>query len=211
MTKLLSFSKEERYFLIRRLFSLTGIIPIGAFFLEHLYSNAIALSGSQAYNEMIEKLMAIPFLPMVEIALIALPLAFHAAIGISIVLSGKNNPVQYPYVNNWRYSLQRITGMIALIYIAYHVWETRIHAVMTNQHVSYERMQDILSSSGMFAFYLVGVLSVTYHLCNGIWGFLITWGVTVSPRSQRVSSIVCGLLFLTFSAVWLKILFNFAA
>ena len=34
--------------------------------------------------------------------------------------------------------------------------------------------------------FLTAVLSLCsiYHFCNGLWTFLITWGITVSPRSQ---------------------------
>ncbi|MFO1519483.1 MAG: succinate dehydrogenase cytochrome b558 subunit [bacterium] len=209
MLKAASFTKDEKYFFLRRLHSLSGIVPIGAFFLEHIYSNAISLKGAGPYNEMVEKLMGIPFLPAIEISVIALPILFHAILGIVIYLTSKNNVLQYRYFNNWRYFFQRLTGLIALIYIGYHVWETRIHAVMSGQHVSFERMQELLHTPWVFWFYVVGVLSVTYHFANGVWTSLITWGITVSPRSQRVSTVVCAGMFFVLSAVWMQILFNF--
>ncbi|MBL7684583.1 MAG: succinate dehydrogenase [Deltaproteobacteria bacterium] len=203
------FSKEEKYFLLRRLHSLAGIIPIGAFFLEHLFSNAISLKGPAAYNEMVEKLMAIPFLPVIEISVIAIPLLFHIILGIVIYLTSKNNALQYPHFNNWRYFLQRLTGLIGIIYIGYHVWETRIHSVITGEHVTYAFMQEELREPGMFWFYLVGALSLTYHFANGLFTFLITWGLTISPRSQKISTLVCSGLFVALSAVWVQILLNF--
>jgi len=209
MNQSITFTKAEKYFYLRRLHSLSGLLPIGLFFLEHLYSNAISLSGPKAYNEMIEKLMGIPLLPFIEIGAIALPILFHVILGIAIYLSSKSNVVQYSHLNNWRYFLQRVTGLIGIIYISYHVWETRIQSALSGQHVSYERMQEILHTPGMFWFYLIGALSLTFHFCNGLWTMGITWGLTVTPRSQKINSAICGGLFVVLSGVWIQILCNF--
>ncbi len=209
MNSSITFTKAEKYFYLRRLHSLSGLLPIGLFFLEHLYSNAISLQGPKAYNEMVSKLMSMPYLPVIEITAIALPILFHIILGIVIYLSSKNNVLQYSHAANWRYFFQRITGVIGVFYIGFHVWETRIHAALSGQHVSYERMQELLSTPWVFWFYLVGAISLTFHFCNGMWTMGITWGLTVSPRSQRMTSIAAMLLFLGLSAVWVQILFHF--
>ena len=41
----------DRLFLWRRLHSLSGIIPVGAFLLFHIFENLSALRGPEAYNE----------------------------------------------------------------------------------------------------------------------------------------------------------------
>lgn len=53
---------------------------------------------------------------------------------------------------------QRISGIVTLIFISWHVWETRIQA-MLGKEVNYDMMADILNNPAMFAFYLVGVVS----------------------------------------------------
>jgi len=209
MNQKITFTKAEKYFYLRRLHSLSGLLPIGLFFLEHIYSNAVSLQGPKAYNEMVAKLMDIPYLPVVEVAAIGLPILFHIILGIVIYLTSKNNVLQYSHAENWRYFLQRITGIIGVFYIGFHVWETRIHAALSGHHVSYERMQQILSTPWVFWFYLVGAISLTFHFCNGLWTMGITWGLTVSPRSQRMTSAAAMLLFLGLSAVWVQILFHF--
>ncbi len=204
-----TFSRDEKYFILRRLHSLAGIFPIGVFFLEHLYSNAISLQGPQAYNDMVESLMKLPFLPVIEISVIGIPILFHVILGIVIYLTSKNNVLQYSYAGNWRYFLQRITGLIGIIYIAYHVWETRIESALAGQHVSYEHMQSMLQTPWVFWFYMVGVLSLTYHFTNGVWTSLITWGITVTPRSQKLATYACAAAFFALSAVWVQILLHF--
>jgi succinate dehydrogenase / fumarate reductase cytochrome b subunit len=209
MNKTVSFTKDEKYFLLRRLHSLAGIVPIGVFFLEHIYSNVISLQGPKAYNELVEGLMKIPFLPWIEVLVIGVPILFHIVLGIGIYLTSKSNALQYRTFNNWRYYLQRLTGLIGVVYIGYHVWMTRIKSALAGHHVSYDQMQQILSTPWVFWFYVVGVISLTFHFANGIWTFLITWGVTINPRSQQISTYACMGMFFVLSVVWMQILFHF--
>ena len=41
---------DSQYFALKRLHSLTGVVPIGLFLLEHLYTNARALQGAAAFD-----------------------------------------------------------------------------------------------------------------------------------------------------------------
>ena len=43
---------EERHFWLRRLHSLSGIVPVGGFIAFHLYENYSATRGADAYNAM---------------------------------------------------------------------------------------------------------------------------------------------------------------
>ena len=52
---------QGRSFLWRRLHSLSGIFPIGAFLVEHFLSNAFATNGGAAYNENVRFLTGLPF------------------------------------------------------------------------------------------------------------------------------------------------------
>lgn len=104
--------------------------------------------------------------------------------------------------------LQRITGIITLIFVSWHVWETRIAAQM-GAEVNFDMMADILSSPIMLGFYIVGVLSTIFHFSNGLWSFAVTWGITVSPRSQRIATFVTMGVFVVLSYVGLRAILAF--
>ena len=53
-------SRTSIHFWLRRLHSLSGIFPIGFFLLEHMFSNAFILLGSEAYNGQIKFLQSLP-------------------------------------------------------------------------------------------------------------------------------------------------------
>lgn len=205
----LSFTKDEKYFLLRRLHSLSGIVPVGIYFVFHMMANAKSLMGAKVYDDLIKGISEVPFLPVIEITVIAIPLLFHIIWGIVIYLTSKNNVVQYPFFGNWRYFLQRVTGLIGVAFIGLHVWETKVEAMVTGIPPTFISMQNEIQEPYMALVYLIGTIALTYHFTNGIWTFLITWGATVSPRAQKVSGLVCAGLFLAFSSVWIQIIANF--
>jgi succinate dehydrogenase/fumarate reductase cytochrome b subunit (b558 family) len=116
-----------RHFRNRKLHSLLGVLPLGAFILEHLATNAFVLGGQHAYDKQVNWLLSFPkpVLWGMEILLIAFPLAFHGLYGVKIALEGKPNHGNYGYVRNRFYTWQRWTSMYLLAFIIYHVWTTR--------------------------------------------------------------------------------------
>ncbi len=69
-------------FLLRRLHSLTGIMPIGLFLIEHFVSNAFATKGPGAYTKQVEFLSSFPFVVGLELFGIWLPILYHSLYGI---------------------------------------------------------------------------------------------------------------------------------
>jgi len=52
---------EKNHFFIRKMHSLFGVIPIGLFLLEHLYTNSFATQGAASYNAKIEFLKSLSY------------------------------------------------------------------------------------------------------------------------------------------------------
>ena len=70
-------------------------------------------------------------------------------------------------------------------------------------------MADILSNPFMLAFYIAGVLAATFHLANGVWSFLVSWGITQSPRSQTIVTYISMAIFLVLSVIGVQALLAF--
>jgi succinate dehydrogenase / fumarate reductase cytochrome b subunit len=198
----------NREFVYRRLHSLLGVIPIGIFVIQHLIVNHYATVGVESFNKAANFMGNLPFRYVLETVIIYLPILFHAIYGLYIAFTAKNNASQYGFFRNWMFLLQRVSGVITLIFITWHVWETRIAAAFGNE-VNFQMMQDILSSPFMFGFYVVGIISAIFHFANGLWSFLVSWGITVSPRSQVISTYVTIIIFLALSFVGVTTLLAF--
>ncbi|HZG15254.1 MAG TPA: succinate dehydrogenase cytochrome b558 subunit [Candidatus Bathyarchaeia archaeon] len=194
---------NSHQFLSRRLHSLLGLFPIGFYLLFHLTANYQATKGEEAFNQVVGMIANIPFLIVVEFVFIYLPLLFHAILGIYIAFQAKHNVGSFSYGRNQMFLWQRITGIITLIFIAWHVWETRIQAALGTE-VNYEMMSAILSNPAMVVFYAIGILSAVFHFSNGIWSFLVHWGITVGPRSQRLATYLTMGIFVVVSFIGLR-------
>ncbi|AKE18806.1 MULTISPECIES: succinate dehydrogenase cytochrome B558 [Bacillales] len=199
---------KGREYTFRKWHSLMGVIPVGVFLTQHLIVNNFATRGAEAFNKAAGFMELLPFRYALEIFIIFLPILYHAIYGLYIAFTAKNNAVSYGYFRNWMFVFQRISGIVTLIFISWHVWETRIQA-MLGKEVNYDMMADILNNPAMFTFYLVGVVSTIFHFANGLWTFCISWGITVSPRSQRISTYVTLAIFLGLSYVGVSALLAF--
>ncbi len=139
----------------------------------------------------------------VEIVGIFIPLAFHILIGIKIVTTAKNNTSIYKYRANIRYTLQRTSGVIATLFILYHLYHMHwigkplsfMGGAQFDPHDASASAAAAIQLHWIIApIYALGVISTVYHFANGIWTFLITWGITVGQRAQRVAGGMCAAL-----------------
>jgi succinate dehydrogenase / fumarate reductase cytochrome b subunit len=180
-------------FFWRRLHSLSGIIPIGAFLIEHLLSNFETWNGPLAYAQQVKFLNSLPLVRILEWTFIFIPLAFHALYGVYIAVRGRASVNVYPWAGNWGYLMQRITGIIALVYICYHVWTQRFAGVSLpeNPQMAFHKVQVALANPWILAFYLVGLVATCWHFGYGIWLFAAKWGITPGESARKKFGYVC--------------------
>jgi succinate dehydrogenase / fumarate reductase, cytochrome b subunit len=199
-------TRPDSSYLFRKLHSLTGIVPVGAFLAEHFWSNSAALVSAQKYDETSRTLQTIPFRLVVEWGFIFLPLLYHAGYGIYIWLSGKSNVSAYPWVKNWLFTLQRYTGLVAFVYIAWHLYTERW---LTHGTSTYANVAQDMANPWYMTFFLIGVLASSFHLGVGIWNFLCKWGLAATVRAQRAAGQLGVLVGVTFSLVGVLIILSF--
>ena len=171
---------------LKRLHSLTGMIPLGAFLIEHLVVNAFALGGPPAFRHATGTLGRIPFLTALELALIAAPLAVHSVLGILIAteLRADGRP-DWP---DARTAFQRVTGLLVLPYLIYHVWSTRLSPDVTRHGADlFAIMAKQVRTPGGLLFHVLGVTIVACHFGNGLRGFAVRWGLARTPGAERAA------------------------
>lgn len=189
-------------FYVRRLHSLCGLVCLGLFLLEHIFTNSKALFGPLSFNRAVGMLAAIPpeIMIPIEIVFVATPFLFHGLYGIYIGLQARNNPINYFYINNIQFALQRYTAWYLLAFLAWHVFYLRIMVKGSGTQISYQLMQSYFENPIVFVLYLLGMLAAIFHFCNGITTFCMTWGIAKGPRIQKVINLcsmgLCGFLSL---------------
>ncbi len=203
---------DRHYLALRRLHSLLGIFPIGVYLFAHLVTNSSILWGrwfnsSHLPEDQLEQLAAaglaadagvetfqhevnwihgLPALVLIEFGVLFLPIAFHALLGIWFTLGASSNVRQYGYPGNWRYTLQRVTGYIGVVYVIMHITSLRFGWTYWGLMPKFEPaaaasttaihfQQSTLGALLMAVLYLVCVLSLVYHFANGLWTAALTW------------------------------------
>ncbi|KAA6183843.1 succinate dehydrogenase [Thiohalocapsa marina] len=191
----MSSSIHNAHFLLRRVHSLLGLLPVGAFLVFHLWENSQSRLGAAHYNEqVVGALKGMNYLPLIEITVIALPLLFHALYGLVIIRAGRAEPAQYPFLRNRLYWLQRLSGLGLILFLLLHVGLTRIAGLFDPSIADdlFAHMHGALSQPLVFALYLIGLLLAVFHLANGLATAAIAWGLTTSAEAQRQFGWVCA-------------------
>lgn len=221
---------DRHYHLFRRLHSLTGIVPIGVFLIAHLVTNSSIIWGGLALRgepdtgpepslrdggiayfvkEVIWINEQIPHLLLIEITLWA-SIAFHSILGFYYAFTGKSNTSRYGYQANWRYTLQRISGYIGILFIIYHVgtlrwgWTFLVPDGTKWSHTESASTLAIALRGGtegitglgvlVALLYFTGVTLLVFHFANGLWTAAITWGLTISRSAQQRWGYACAAL-----------------
>ena len=194
----------RHHFLLRRLHSLTGLV-FGGYLVVHLLVNATIAQGGVVYQQQVDKIHSLPFLPVIEWTFIYLPILFHTVYGIWITVTGQPNVNRYAYTKNWFYVLQRISAIVIVFFMLFHVLSLKYGLFGTNLSFDPHRALGTVGRHFDTSWFLVaivypiGILASCYHLANGFWTAAITWGLTVSAAAQKRWGYVCaGLFALTF-------------
>ncbi len=230
---------EQHHFLFRRLHSLSGVVPIGVFLLFHLTTNSSIVwgalegghveghPGAATFQHEVNWIHSLPALILLEVFVLWLPIAFHAGFGIYYAITGRSNTKHYRWGGNFRYTLQRLTAWIGLVFIVYHVGTLRWGFTrLVPGHMEWEAQYAAStlaaalqgSTEGMtpwgwvvVIFYFLGVTSLVFHLANGLWTAAITWGLTITEAAQRRFGYVCAAIGVALMAAGWSAIIGFAS
>jgi succinate dehydrogenase / fumarate reductase cytochrome b subunit len=184
---------------LRRVHSLTGLLPLAVFLVEHLAVNGAALGGRARYAAASGWIARLPGLAWLEILGIALPLLVHMGLGVLVAteLPAEGNTD----ATGWRTWSQRATGLYLMVYVLFHVWSTRLSpAALAGRADLFATMSREAAAPLGFALHTLGVLAAAWHLGNGLPRAAARWGFGARPAalrwSQRAGFALFGLLSL---------------
>ena len=257
-------------FIWRRLHSLAGLWLV-IFIIFHLLTNSQAALplgyDGIGFIKAVNQIHELPYLPLIEIAVLATPILIHLVWGIRYLRTASyssfgntgHTPYLPEYPRNHAYTWQRITSWILVLGILAHIVHMRFVEYPTisgnGQHKSYavrvsldegihplaERLgvrlytytednslkpgqalavadnfgtaellmvRDTFKMPVMLVLYTLFVLTTCFHAFNGLWTAMISWGITLTARSQRLMRALTVVLMvavtgLGLSAIWI--------
>jgi succinate dehydrogenase / fumarate reductase cytochrome b subunit len=197
-----SVHQADSGFLRARLGSALAIAPLGVWTVVHLWNNLAAFKGASEWERaVVEYDHPVAFFFSTVLAL--LPLGLHTVWGIARLTSAKPNNVRYPFFQNVKYLLQRLSAIGLLLFLGAHLWKA-----MLEPRLELHRPENFADISHQMAthtptlvVYLLGTLGVAYHLANGVQTFAMGWGLVSSRDALRRLEKVVVLVFLLLLAM----------
>jgi succinate dehydrogenase / fumarate reductase cytochrome b subunit len=202
---------DRSYATFKRLQVLTGVVPVGAFLLSHLWTNAQAIRGPAAFAGAVERIGRIPHLALLEVGAIVVPLLAHVALGIVLGQSAQAADDRAGYPRIWMLRAQRATGFFLVVYIVFHVWSTRLSPARLVAHDAvFDIMARALAQPGVLAFHIAGVLAAAFHFGNGLVALAGPWGFVWGADARRAVAWVGIVAFVVLSLIGVNALLAFA-
>jgi succinate dehydrogenase / fumarate reductase cytochrome b subunit len=200
--------KFSNTFLLRKLHQLTGIVPLGMFFFVHIYTNSTALNGPTAFDQHVKDIHGMPYLLLIEIFGIFIPLLFHSVYGVLISFEARPNVLGYRYGRNWFYYFQRATGIFLFAFLLFHLLNLRFALVpglnMVPVAGNADRAFAIVAGefriTWVLVVYILGILATAWHLAYGFFLFSVDWGIVIGERAQK-ATMYASLAFALFLSV----------
>ncbi len=184
----------------RRLLSLTGVLPLGAYVVFHLFETASATGGRRRWAEGLTGAGGGALAVGLETALVLLPLAAHAALGLFGVARDRR-PSAAGYRSPAMRGVARATGVGLLGFLIFHLahtWVAKLGGM--DAAALYDHLNDSVGRPLHLLVYVFGVTCVAFHLALGLGAFAATWGIArtdAGRRAARAVGVVVGV------AVWL--------
>ena len=194
----------DSHFLLRRIHSLTGVMPVVLFLVYHLYLQLYLHYGAEIYNNEVNSFYDSPLATWALIVVVYIPLLFHSLLVLLLVFENKVQP-SYTYFSHLLYWLPRISGIGVLLFIIAHVWNAKLGPwIAGTWGAHFEHLSSGFSDpeTGMLTktVYLLGVLGAVFHFANGINTFCMTWGIALTPNSQKMVRSFSILVFIILTA-----------
>ena len=193
------------------LMGLTGLFLI-SFLVVHVSLNSAIFfnDGGQTFNAGADFMAHNPVIRIMEIVLFA-GLIIHIVQALTLTLANKKaRPVAYAKIDgaansSWYSRSMGILGSLLLLFLVSHLshfWiDTKIAVFKHEEHNTYLDMKEVFSHWYIVLIYLVGVISLCYHLLHGFQSAFQSLGLNhknYTPLIKKVGvwfSIIVCLLF----------------
>lgn len=187
----------------------------------HVYSAYLLTLGPEAYESELAFYHSIPFYILLYYILGAV-IGFHGLMGLIIILNdvrvrsgnrGENRLYGISYwfstryklgVTKYSWSLRRISGIVLLFLVLYHV--VRIHLILGEEYYLnwYKVVKFGYGSLESLLLYLIFVFVLSFHGSDGLRVILIDFLGIESGKKLTALTTLLGFLFFIFAA-WIAI------
>ncbi|RLB54194.1 MAG: hypothetical protein DRJ42_09825 [Deltaproteobacteria bacterium] len=196
-----------------RIHSFTGVFPLSAYLLLHVYETSSAASGRAAFIDGLHgRVLAL------EVLLVLLPLVVHALLGLSLWARPSSPPSSpdpaaalRPYQSAAFRTIQRVTGVVVLAFLILHLGHTlALGAAGLGPGAIYDRLRADLGTPLYLGTYVTGIAAMSVHLGTGLPAAVRRFGFAASDTAFLRARMIAGAVALIVFAVSINSLGHFA-
>ena len=194
----------------RRLHSLTGVLPLLGYVLFHVGETAVAPAGGHRFADTVTGIDGGAMAVALETVLIVVPLVIHASLGLHVTVR-ERHPLPGGYPSDGLRKLQRLSGMVVLLFLVAHVghtWTAKLAGVGGRE--LYDRLMGSVGQPVFLVVYAVGITAVAMHIAQGVGSFAVTWRLVKTAGGRRAARGIGILMALSVWLVSLNTLSHFA-
>jgi succinate dehydrogenase/fumarate reductase cytochrome b subunit len=170
--------------LARRLFTLSGVVPLGVFVPLHLLTTATAIQGGARFDRTFARS---PATTIALVVLVVLPLAFHGGYGAWLAVT-RPRAANLP---GWLPRLRPAASLLTLAFLVGHMFE--LPARRWTGALGAGSLFDVLTAHLSSTWhgvplvalaYLVGVAATIVHFSIALWALVPSYGIVLSERGR---------------------------
>ncbi len=96
----------------------------------------------------------------------------------------------------WRSSFQAGSGLLLIVFGVFHLGFYSYGIVSEEAMSPAAWTASYLGSSSLIpALYALGLVTLAFHVANGLWRFGVSWGLSTGEKAMGVSTVLCSILF----------------
>jgi succinate dehydrogenase / fumarate reductase cytochrome b subunit len=145
---------------MRRLHSVSGLFPLGAYLCFHAWEHWPVRVGRDALFARLERSQHAPL----EVVLVLLPLVLHAVIGFRLL----REPDASAYASPAHRRLQAVTGAVAGAFLLYHLAVSWLPRWIESTGAAYGSTVEHSGTLGGLILHAVGIAAVCIHFGQGL-------------------------------------------
>jgi succinate dehydrogenase / fumarate reductase cytochrome b subunit len=176
-----------------RLHALAGAFPLAGYLVLHLGTQAFAWGGPGPYARANAAIDRTPWLPLLEVAFLYVPLAFHVGAGLWRMRLAPSPPGSGQ--GRGRRGLQHLSGAVLLVFLIYHFWQFRWR-LWTGELDRSDYFPELCASLSSTAWggvpvvaisYLLGLAAAAFHAAQGLYQLWVGWSVAAEQQPERAA------------------------
>ncbi len=193
----------------QRLHSLTGVVPLGAYLVLHLFEASAAVEGRHAFDDAMSGVGDAPITLLLEGLLVLLPLVVHAALGIHLWVKPPDTLSRHA-TPAFR-TIQRASGLLVLVFLAFHLGHTFVLELGgAGGEAIYDGLRSNLGTPLYLGVYVIGTAAVALHLANGLPAAARRFDLIKTDGADRGVRIAAAALALVLFAASVNTMSHFA-